>query len=375
MTTTSTPCAIFPADATFIRTVAAAKANSSKSRVRIFNGTKCELSINFYLSLSGRKRGGRAQDLDPGVFADLSAKVWKIFGILDRIRVKYLLSATVILLFAQIVLGGGAPRTTRNPAPGTPSRFRPAPTRYVPTRAHVRLLSPPRGARPAGSAREEARRREAFNALPQEQKDSLFRRRSTRSWRRRRFSGRGTARLARRRHAPPRFGEDAAARRGVPRRPDHGQEHRLAGLRRAQQAGLHLQQGRRHLPEQQPQGRLHAHRHGFEDGLRIRQARHARRQAILSPNPNSPRVGHLPDGHDHLQPRLEEGENQGRGHAAGRRLAGRRQREEDARQHDQHRARQVHDLRPYGPPPLLPGDDQGEGHTRQEGRSPARPTW
>ena len=28
------------------------------------------------------------------------------------------MSATVILLFAQIVLGGGAPRTTRNPAPG-----------------------------------------------------------------------------------------------------------------------------------------------------------------------------------------------------------------------------------------------------------------
>ena len=46
----------------------------------------------------------------PGVFADLSAKVWKIFGILDKIRVKYLLSATVLLLFAQIVLGGAAPR-------------------------------------------------------------------------------------------------------------------------------------------------------------------------------------------------------------------------------------------------------------------------
>ena len=96
------------------------------------------------------------------------------FGILDKIRVKYLLSATVILLFAQIVLGGGAPRTARNPAPGD--------TVPVPSRADA--IRPDTSARPPfvtpsrrearRQAREEARRREAFNALPQEEKDSLF---------------------------------------------------------------------------------------------------------------------------------------------------------------------------------------------------------
>ena len=80
----------------------------------------------------------------------------------------------MILLFAQIVLGGGAPRTTRNPAPGD--------TVPVPSRADA--IRPDTSARPPfvtpsrrearRQAREEARRREAFNALPQEEKDSLF---------------------------------------------------------------------------------------------------------------------------------------------------------------------------------------------------------
>ena len=80
----------------------------------------------------------------------------------------------MILLFAQIVLGGGAPRTTRNPAPGD--------TVPVPFRADA--IRPDTSARPPfvtpsrrearRQAREEARRREAFNALPQKEKDSLF---------------------------------------------------------------------------------------------------------------------------------------------------------------------------------------------------------
>ena len=80
----------------------------------------------------------------------------------------------MILLFAQIVLGGGAPHTTRNPAPGD--------TVPVPSRADA--IRPDTSARPPfvtpsrrearRQAREEARRREAFNALPQEEKDSLF---------------------------------------------------------------------------------------------------------------------------------------------------------------------------------------------------------
>ena len=78
-----------PADATFIRTVAAAKANSSKSRVRIFNGTKCELSINFYLSFVGPKtRREGAQDLDRAFLPTCRQRYGKFFGILDKIRVK-----------------------------------------------------------------------------------------------------------------------------------------------------------------------------------------------------------------------------------------------------------------------------------------------
>ena len=181
------------------------------------------------------------------------------------------------------------------------------------------------------------------------------------------------ARLARRgfaggRHDAPGHGQEAAPGRSVPRRPDLGQEHRLAGLRRAQQARLHLQPGRRDLPEQQPQSRLHAHRHELEAGPRLRQAGFAGREADRHEAGILRRIGLLPDGHDHLQPRYEEGEDQGCGHAAGRRMARGRQREEDARQYDQHPARQIHHVRRDRPPALLPGDDQGEGHSGQEGR-------
>ena len=73
--------------------------------MRIFNGAKCELSVIFYLSLSRLKNpAGVHRGPDPGVFADMSAKVRKIIGILDRIRVKYLFSAAALLLFAQLVL-------------------------------------------------------------------------------------------------------------------------------------------------------------------------------------------------------------------------------------------------------------------------------
>lgn len=44
-------------------------------------------------------------------------------------------------------------------------------------------------------------------------------------------------------------------------------------------------------------------------------------KAIVT-KPNSPTAKPLQDGHDHLQPRIEEGQDQGRGDTAGRRLAG-----------------------------------------------------
>ena len=43
-----------------------------------------------------------------GGFADLSAKVRIFFGILNRVRLKYLLSAVAVLLFAQALPGVGA---------------------------------------------------------------------------------------------------------------------------------------------------------------------------------------------------------------------------------------------------------------------------
>ena len=52
--------------------------------MRIFNGVKCELSVIFYLSLSRLKNpAGVHRGPDPGVFADMSAKVRKIIGILE----------------------------------------------------------------------------------------------------------------------------------------------------------------------------------------------------------------------------------------------------------------------------------------------------
>ena len=72
----------------------------------------------------------------------------------------------MILLFAQIVLGGGAPHTTRNPAPGD--------TVPVPSRADA--IRPDTSARPPfvtpsrrearRQAREEARRREKLEETP-----------------------------------------------------------------------------------------------------------------------------------------------------------------------------------------------------------------
>ena len=110
-----------------------------------------------------------------GVFADLSAKVWKIFGILDKIRVKYLLSATVLLLFAQIVLGGAAARAALD-GPASDSLPNPLPAdtvRPLPDNERTSFVTPSRR-EARRQAREEARRRAAFNALSQEERDSLF---------------------------------------------------------------------------------------------------------------------------------------------------------------------------------------------------------
>ena len=85
--------------------------------------------------------------------------------------VKYLLSATVLLLFAQIVLGGAAPRAAFD-GPVSDTLPTPLPAATVrPSADKTQALSRREARR---QAREEARRRAAFNALPQEERDSLF---------------------------------------------------------------------------------------------------------------------------------------------------------------------------------------------------------
>ncbi|MDE6046855.1 MAG: LPS-assembly protein LptD, partial [Alistipes sp.] len=90
-------------------------------------------------------------------------------------RVKYLLSAAVVIVFAQAVVGSAMPR----PAAGLRSddslagsgaaAMSPAPEARPADPASMRTRQ--RDARRA--AREESRRREAFNALPQDTRDSI----------------------------------------------------------------------------------------------------------------------------------------------------------------------------------------------------------
>ena len=124
------------------------------------------------------------QETSPGVFADSSAKVRKIFGILDKNRVKYLLSAAVLVLFAQVVLGGMAPRSAFGPlaedslrrSAGSPVEERRPDFEAADSTAlrQTAPLSRREIRREARAARERARRNAAFNALSQQEKDSLF---------------------------------------------------------------------------------------------------------------------------------------------------------------------------------------------------------
>lgn len=65
-------------------------------------------SINFYLSLSGRKRGGKGSEPRSGRFCR-HVSGYALFWDFGPSGVKISLEATVILLFAQMVLGGGCP--------------------------------------------------------------------------------------------------------------------------------------------------------------------------------------------------------------------------------------------------------------------------
>ena len=109
---------------------------------------------------------------------------------MDNRRAKYLLSAAVVLLFAQAVLGGITARTVgfrlpddtlRHAAPpertGSDPDTPDAPTGPSTSDAAAspdHPLSRREARREARAARERARRNAAFNALSQEEKDSLF---------------------------------------------------------------------------------------------------------------------------------------------------------------------------------------------------------
>ena len=109
----------------------------------------------------------------------MSAKVRKIIGILDRIRVKYLFSAAALLLFAQLVFGSSVPRGMLASAAEDSLRQRLSDSLQTHSEAAAEVPEAATQSRrdrreQARAAREQARRRAAFEALPQEQRDSLF---------------------------------------------------------------------------------------------------------------------------------------------------------------------------------------------------------
>ena len=108
----------------------------------------------------------------------MSAKVRKIIGILDKLRVKYLFSAALILLFAQLVFGASAPRSVfAAAAPDSTRTHDSIPAYTLPEAAAevpeaVRTRSERRAQ--ARAAREKARRHAEFEAMSQEERDSMF---------------------------------------------------------------------------------------------------------------------------------------------------------------------------------------------------------
>ena len=108
----------------------------------------------------------------------MSAKVRKIIGILDKLRVKYLFSAALILLFAQLVFGASAPRSVFAAAAPDSTRTHDSIPAYTLPEAAAEV---PEAARTrserraqARAAREKARRHAEFEAMSQEERDSMF---------------------------------------------------------------------------------------------------------------------------------------------------------------------------------------------------------
>ena len=85
------------------------------------------------------------------------------------------MSAAALLLFAQVLLGSAAPRALLpTPLSDTARTHRIAPNGPETADSAARPLTRRERRMQARAAREEARRAAAFNALPQEERDSLF---------------------------------------------------------------------------------------------------------------------------------------------------------------------------------------------------------
>ena len=293
----------------------------------------------------------------------MSAKVRKIIGILDRIRVKYLFSAAALLLFAQLVFGSSVPRGMLASAAEDSLRQRLSDSLRIHSEAAAEVPEAATQSRrdrreQARAAREQARRRAAFEALPQEQLDSLITQKGDS------LEGRGADTIAR-----------DTVKEKKPQKPGAFLDDPISGKNKDSlvydvrnkmvyiynEGDITYQNSNLKADYMQiNMDNKMVYAYGKPDSLEGK--------PIVTKPEFSEGDAIVHDGYDHLQPHLEEGQDQGRGNAAGRRLAGRREREEDARQHGQHRKRQIHDLRRDRPPALLPGDDQSQGHPWQESR-------
>ena len=203
------------------------------------------------------------------------------FGILDRLKAKYIFSGALLLLFLLPVLGMALPGGVQHPA--TPERQTPpdsTPTQAVqkfPPRNPPGDSAPSTGSRPPPDRRNTYGRGAGFAFRHQDRLD--LRSASPLADRPRRQYGSHRQRLAATRfvasgHDPARYDPEKI----FPGRHHQRQKPGLALLRRTQPHGLYLQPGRYQLPEHESQGRFHAGQYGRKDHLRPRQARHDRRQ-------------------------------------------------------------------------------------------------
>ncbi len=181
---------------------------------------KFDVSLIFYLSLSvvkspPERRTRRAS----GHFADMSAKLRKIFGILNRIKAKYILAAAVALLFA--------PRWRDCPPPAAA-----APSAAQDSTSIRRSAA---ASSDTAAAPERQRRAHRGGELPPTRSGPESP--ATRPQRLPTTSPRPCrARRGDRHHTPRKRGQFS-------RRHHHGTQPRLARIRGAAQRGPHLQRG------------------------------------------------------------------------------------------------------------------------------------